>query len=562
MDFDLNNVIVLDEEDRLSSLPLELILQILSRVDTKIAIQTCLLLIPRWKLIWTLMPCLNFSRWGFKTVTKFSEFVTHVLSHRNHQVQVSSVKLSFNGAATEDFVKNIVNYAFSHNVQKLILKIRPKNESFPYLFRSHTLKHLTIRNFGFDPCPTPKAPWSFPVLTTLYLRDISLCDDRHESVDVFSKCVNLHNLTLESVTVGAKVLEIITPRLVNLRLISYGGYNVINDIAPQLENLTIIYCSIKELNIPSTLSSFCYKGCSRPYWFKNCFVNKVTLSLRIYGSKMQEHALEIIKMLRDFPSARFLTLNLDIVECICSFPELLSARPSPFKNLIRLNIDTGSRDSCKVKLSTEARNFFFENSPPNATIFMQVLSSIWNDLVRTEEMRVKEVKAKLVADIEDFMKELEQDNILTGTNQAIDKKKARPKEGPTMAESGKLSRMLHNMLPSKTPVSSDTLYKKEGKRGLGRTLSWSMRVKIMIGTAKTIVFLHNTENQIIFRDLKTSNILLDQDFNTKIADFGLARRGPTNGETHLLTQVVGNVGMQLQSMWQQLINLKVIRKSI
>ncbi|XP_071692798.1 probable serine/threonine-protein kinase PBL7 [Rutidosis leptorrhynchoides] len=48
------------------------------------------------------------------------------------------------------------------------------------------------------------------------------------------------------------------------------------------------------------------------------------------------------------------------------------------------------------------------------------------------------------------------------------------------------------------------------KQGLVKTLSWSMRVKVMVGIAKAIAFLHSTENQIIFRDLKTSNILLDQ----------------------------------------------------
>ncbi|KAI7757692.1 hypothetical protein M8C21_030706 [Ambrosia artemisiifolia] len=51
-------------------------------------------------------------------------------------------------------------------------------------------------------------------------------------------------------------------------------------------------------------------------------------------------------------------------------------------------------------------------------------------------------------------------------------------------------------------------------KGFEETLSWSMRVKIMLGTAKGIAYLHSSENQIIFRDLKTSNILLDQVIGT------------------------------------------------
>ncbi|CAI9279280.1 unnamed protein product [Lactuca saligna] len=48
--------------------------------------------------------------------------------------------------------------------------------------------------------------------------------------------------------------------------------------------------------------------------------------------------------------------------------------------------------------------------------------------------------------------------------------------------------------------------------------------------------------QVIFRDFKTSNILLDEDFNPKLSDFGLAREGPTEGNTHVSTAVMGTHG--------------------
>ncbi|KAL7612135.1 hypothetical protein Lser_V15G06161 [Lactuca serriola] len=80
------------------------------------------------------------------------------------------------------------------------------------------------------------------------------------------------------------------------------------------------------------------------------------------------------------------------------------------------------------------------------------------------------------------------------------------------------------------------------KKGSGLELPWLMRLKIMIGIARGLSFLHSTENQIIFRDLKSSNILLDQDFNAKICDFGLALHGPTNGDTHIMTEVMGTHG--------------------
>ncbi|XP_047939137.1 probable serine/threonine-protein kinase PBL17 isoform X2 [Salvia hispanica] len=74
------------------------------------------------------------------------------------------------------------------------------------------------------------------------------------------------------------------------------------------------------------------------------------------------------------------------------------------------------------------------------------------------------------------------------------------------------------------------------------TLTWHRRLKIALDTARGLAFLHGVEKPIIYRDFKTSNILLDEDFNAKLSDFGLARVGPTGDQTHVSTRIMGTYG--------------------
>ncbi|GFP78968.1 serine/threonine-protein kinase cdl1 [Phtheirospermum japonicum] len=74
-------------------------------------------------------------------------------------------------------------------------------------------------------------------------------------------------------------------------------------------------------------------------------------------------------------------------------------------------------------------------------------------------------------------------------------------------------------------------------------LSWSTRLKIAVGAARGLEYLHCKANPpVIYRDLKSSNILLDNDYNVKLSDFGLAKLGPVGDNTHVSTRVMGTYG--------------------
>ncbi|KAJ0965616.1 hypothetical protein J5N97_026754 [Dioscorea zingiberensis] len=76
----------------------------------------------------------------------------------------------------------------------------------------------------------------------------------------------------------------------------------------------------------------------------------------------------------------------------------------------------------------------------------------------------------------------------------------------------------------------------------GMFLSWNIRFQIILGIARGIQYLHEDSYlRIVHRDIKASNILLDDKFQPKIGDFGLARFFPED-QAYLSTTVAGTLG--------------------
>ncbi|KAJ8634125.1 hypothetical protein MRB53_027461 [Persea americana] len=90
---------------------------------------------------------------------------------------------------------------------------------------------------------------------------------------------------------------------------------------------------------------------------------------------------------------------------------------------------------------------------------------------------------------------------------------------------GSLEDHLHDLPPDKEP------------------LDWSTRMKIAAGAAKGLEYLHDKANPpVIYRDFKSSNILLAEGFHPKLSDFGLAKLGPVGDKSHVSTRVMGTYG--------------------
>ncbi|GAA0140677.1 hypothetical protein LIER_01983 [Lithospermum erythrorhizon] len=82
-----------------------------------------------------------------------------------------------------------------------------------------------------------------------------------------------------------------------------------------------------------------------------------------------------------------------------------------------------------------------------------------------------------------------------------------------------------------------------GPLGVDDPLDWDTRMKIALDAARGLAYLHeDSQPCVIHRDFKASNILLENNFNAKVADFGLAKQAPEGRTNYLSTRVMGTFG--------------------
>uniref|UniRef100_A0A1J3D659 Cysteine-rich receptor-like protein kinase 42 n=4 Tax=Noccaea caerulescens TaxID=107243 RepID=A0A1J3D659_NOCCA len=158
----------------------------------------------------------------------------------------------------------------------------------------------------------------------------------------------------------------------------------------------------------------------------------------------------------------------------------------------------------------------------NGTVFLGILPNGENVAVKRLVFNTREW-------VEEFFNEV---NLISGIeHKNLVKLLGCSIEGPE-------SLLVYEYVPNK---SLDNFLFDESK---SKALNWSQRLNIILGTAEGLAYLHGGNGspvRIIHRDIKTSNVLLDDNLNPKIADFSLVRCLGID-KTHLSTGIAGTLG--------------------
>ncbi|XP_014507923.1 F-box/LRR-repeat protein 13 [Vigna radiata var. radiata] len=213
-----------EKRDRLSELPDCVLIHMMEFMDTKHAVQTCVLS-KRWKDLWKQLTTLVFDTFFFNKVVNFRKFVSQVLSKRDGSISLLNLKFTPRGFTQPYLLNRVMKYASCHNVQQLTIFVNLNNKpSFdfrPYIFSCDTLTFLKLSVSTQDPSMIVLPEYLYmPAIRTMQLESVTFTAYGRDYAEPFRYCPVLNTLILAGCSLHSdqNFLRISNSNLSNLTL--------------------------------------------------------------------------------------------------------------------------------------------------------------------------------------------------------------------------------------------------------------------------------------------------------------------------------------------------------
>ncbi|RDY02710.1 F-box/FBD/LRR-repeat protein, partial [Mucuna pruriens] len=346
-----------EEKDRLSELPECVLIHIMEFMDTKYAVQTCVLS-KRWKDLWKRLTNLEFNTFHFNNVANFSKFVSRVLSGRDGSISLLNLEFTRRGCAEPKLLNRLMKYAVLHNVQHFTvfinLNFRPSFEFRPYIFSCRSLTFLKLSISSYDPSMIilPEC-LRMPLLKSLQLDCVTFTASDNDYAEPFSTCNMLNTLILQGCSLhkDAKFLCISNSNLSSLTIVGSfeaGAYRIALS-TPNLSSLSVMGHNNHPFSSACNLS----------------FLEEVTIDT-VGLTCFQKTDLLIISWLQVLTNVKIMTLSLRALGTILqdlSNPVSMSTVPPCFVQLKSLKVKKESFVDISDEQVNRAAEYLLQNSP-------------------------------------------------------------------------------------------------------------------------------------------------------------------------------------------------------
>ncbi|KAL4563257.1 hypothetical protein LXL04_027297 [Taraxacum kok-saghyz] len=336
-------------EDRLTNLPEDLKLCILSSLDTKHAVLTSILS-KSWLPLWTRIPVLEFNYFAFRQLPGFQDFVKQLLCLRDQTAKLQRLSLTGIGTCDVKFIKNFLDYAFNHSVEELEVKICQicKYHSWPVYLNTFcdSLKSLKLQSVIEMSCPFLGAISRFKNLRVLYLQRALITN-----LEPFLGFPVLEKLTLANCDINTmgKTLSVHGPNLSYLKISDCRSFN----------------CC--ELTTPN-LRFFVYHGSDFPqlraYGLGLPVLDTISLDFHPDGDmKKKRNFDDVMSLLCVLRSAKSIRLFSYVLYLLSSFQDELVGRSSPFQKLESSLVLYYGHDLQSFRIAWNVKGYLEKNSP-------------------------------------------------------------------------------------------------------------------------------------------------------------------------------------------------------